>query len=634
MHRYVLLTLVLAAAATIGAGPVSADSLSGRTIDGSGNNATHPAWGQAGTQYLRVAAPTYADGIGRMVSGPSPRYISNRIFNDVGQNLFSENDISQWGWAWGQFIDHDIGLRDERPAESADMPYDKHDKLEAFSNDVGTIAFSRTPAAPGTGSNSPRQQINTISSFIDASNVYGNTNARLDWLRDGKVDGDPSNNAATLMMSADKYLPRADARGNPSAAPPMDLMGALAGTPTKAVEAGDVRANENVALTAIHTLFAREHNRIVAALPNVLSAEQKFQIARRVVGAEVEFITYNEFLPTLGVRLDPYRGYVPGVNPSLSNEFAVVGYRAHSMVHGEFEPTVPAGTYTDDQLNNVFPAEGITVERNADGTVTLVIPLVVAFGNPDLLTQVGEGPILQSLGEHEYKNDEQIDNSLRSVLFEVPKPNGTSPPTCGSPVIKPACFTDVSDLGADDIQRGRDHGMPSYNDLRKAYGLPPVRSFTEITGESTDAFPSDPKLDPHDPIDDPQSLDFVELRDAQGNVIPLGSDAAQEEAVTGVRRTTLAARLRAIYGDVGKVDAFVGMVSERHVPGTEFGPLQLAIWKKQFQALRDGDRFFYLNDPVLDTIRQTYGITYRHTLAELISLDAGVNVEPNVFKAG
>jgi hypothetical protein len=634
MHRYVLLTLVLAAAATIGAGPVSADSLSGRTIDGSGNNATHPAWGQAGTQYLRVAAPTYADGIGRMVSGPSPRYISNRIFNDVGQNLFSENDISQWGWAWGQFIDHDIGLRDERPAESADMPYDKHDKLEAFSNDVGTIAFSRTPAAPGTGSNSPRQQINTISSFIDASNVYGNTNARLDWLRDGKVDGDPSNNAATLMMSADKYLPRADARGNPSAAPPMDLMGALAGTPTKAVEAGDVRANENVALTAIHTLFAREHNRIVAALPNVLSAEQKFQIARRVVGAEVEFITYNEFLPTLGVRLDPYRGYVPGVNPSLSNEFAVVGYRAHSMVHGEFEPTVPAGTYTDDQLNNVFPAEGITVERNADGTVTLVIPLVVAFGNPDLLTQVGEGPILQSLGEHEYKNDEQIDNSLRSVLFEVPRPNGTSPPTCGSPVIKPACFTDVSDLGADDIQRGRDHGMPSYNDLRKAYGLPPVRSFTEITGESTDAFPSDPKLDPHDPIDDLQSLDFVELRDAQGNVIPLGSDAAQEEAVTGVRRTTLAARLRAIYGDVGKVDAFVGMVSERHVPGTEFGPLQLAIWKKQFQALRDGDRFFYLNDPVLDTIRETYGITYRHTLAELISLDAGVNVEPNVFKAG
>ena len=41
------------------------------------------------------------------------------------------------------------------------------------------------------------------------------------------------------------------------------------------------------------------------------------------------------------------------------------------------------------------------------------------------------------------------------------------------------------------------------------------------------------------------------------------------------------------------------MVAEPHVPGTEFGELQLAIWKQQFQALRDGDRFFYANDPAL-----------------------------------
>ena len=266
--------------------------------------------------------------------------------------------------------------------------------------------------------------------------------------------------------------------------------------------------------------------------------------------------------------------------------------------------------------------------------MTLVIPLVIAFGNPDLLTQIGEGPILESLGEHQYKNDEQFDNSLRSVLFDVPKPNGKSPPSCGSPVIDPSCFTDVSDLAADDIQRSRDHGLPSYNDVRKAYGLAPVRSFTEITWESTDQFPAnDPKIDPHDPIDDPDILDFVELRDAQGNVIPPGSDAAQEDAVTGVRKSTLAARLRAIYGSVDKVDAFVGMVSEQHVRGTEFGPLQLAIWKKQFQALRDGDRFFYSSDPVLATISQNYGITYRHSLAELVELDAGTTIQANAFKA-
>ena len=74
------------------------------------------------------------------------------------------------------------------------------------------------------------------------------------------------------------------------------------------------------------------------------------------------------------------------------------------------------------------------------------------------------------------------------------------------------------------------------------------------------------------------------------------------------------------------VDAFVGMVSEPHVRGTEFGELQLAIWKKQFEALRDGDRFFYLNDPALSSSSATYGIDYRKTLAEIIKRNTGVDV--------
>src|SRR5207253_495174 len=173
------------------------------------------------------------------------------------------------------------------------------------------------------------------------------------------------------------------------------------------------------------------------------------------------------------------------------------------------------------------------------------------------------------------------DNSLRSVLFQVPKPGIPDPSVCGTPVINPDCFTGVQDLGAIDIERGRDHGMPYYNDLRRAYGLAPKTSFTAITGESTAGFPSDPLIDANDPINDPNILDFVELRDANGNVIPPGSDAAREEAVTGVRRTTLAARLKAGYYDVN----------------------------------------------------QLYGIDYRHTLAEIIELNTGVDVQPNVFKA-
>ena len=300
---------------------------SSRSLDGSGNNQQHPAWGAAGNFYSRVAAPNYADGVGSMVAGPGARYISNRIFNDNGQNIFSENEITQWGWAWGQFIDHDIGLRDETPAENAPIPFNQHDPLESFSNEVGQLEFARTP-----GVGSPRQQVNTLSSFIDASQVYGVTQSRDDWLRQG----------ARLLLP-DGYLPFADARGDVSAAPPMDLMGRLTGMPQNAAVAGDVRANENIALTSIHTLFAREHNRIVDQLPDSLTRDAKFQIARRVVGAEIEFITYNEFLPALGVNLPGYNGYNPGVDATLANEFATVGYRAHSMVHGEFEPTLAGG---------------------------------------------------------------------------------------------------------------------------------------------------------------------------------------------------------------------------------------------------------------------------------------------------
>ncbi len=82
-----------------------------RTLDGSGNNRAHPTWGKSNTAYLRVAAANYADRVAEPVAGPSSRYVSNRIFNDTSQNLFSENGVTQWGFVWGQFMDHTFGLR-------------------------------------------------------------------------------------------------------------------------------------------------------------------------------------------------------------------------------------------------------------------------------------------------------------------------------------------------------------------------------------------------------------------------------------------------------------------------------------------------------------------------------------------
>ena len=111
------------------------------------------------------------------------------------------------------------------------------------------------------------------------------------------------------------------------------------------------------------------------------------------------------------------------------------------------------------------------------------------------------------------------------------------------------------DLAALDIQRGRDHGLPDYNTLRSTYGLARVTSFDRD------------QLRPGDP-----------------------GEAASSCSAT-----------------VDNIDAFVGALAEDHLPGSSVGPLIHAIVGNQFERLRDGDRFFYTNDPFLAVRRASGG---------------------------
>jgi len=210
------------------------------------------------------------------------------------------------------------------------------------------------------------------------------------------------------------------------------------------------------------------------------------------------------------------------------------------------------------------------------------------------------------------------------VLFQIPVPGN---PDCVDGPTMPECFNAVHDLGALDIARGRDHGMPLYNDLRRAYGLAPKATFTAITGEATSSLGGRS-------INDPHILDFVQLSDIDGNPVAADSPEAETSVTKAVRRTTTAARLRAIYGSPDNVDAFVGMMAEQHVAGSEMGELQQAIWKKQFEALRNGDRFFFGNNQGLNTIQGLFGVDFHTTLADVIARSSAVpraDLEDNVF---
>jgi hypothetical protein len=137
----------------------------------------------------------------------------------------------------------------------------------------------------------------------------------------------------------------------------------------------------------------------------------------------------------------------------------------------------------------------------------------------------------------------------------------------------------VALLDAIDIQRARDHGLPDYNTLREAYGLPRVTSFAEIT-----------------------------------------SDVASQDAIA------------AVYGDVNSIDPFVGALAEDRLPGGSVGPLVAAGYRVQFERLRDGDRFWYENDSDFSAseiaeLRQT-------RLADIILRNTGVRrLQSNVFFA-
>lgn len=587
-----------------------------QSLNGVNNNPNVSTAGAAGTRYLRIGPTRYADGRSQMASGPAARLVSNREFNDTNVNVFSERGVTQWGLVWGQFIDHTIGLREENGTVS-NIPFSASDPLETFTNTLGVIPFTRTAAAPGTGVLNARQHNNTESAFIDAEAVYGRTDTRLDWMRNGSVDGNPDNNSATLLLP-NNYLPRASARGNASTAPTMAVDGRLLSNPSRAAVAGDVRANEQMLLTATHTLFAREHNRIVSQLPSTLSQQDKYQIARAVVIAEIQHVTYNEFLPAMGVSLPAYGGYNVSLNPANAHEFATIGYRAHSFLHGEAELETNVSRYSSTTLN-ALRAQG--VEVTVDGAdVEIAVPFNVAFFNPDLVEQLQLGPIMNGIGsESQYRNDEMIDNQFRSVLFRIP--TSTNPDCLDGPTL-PQCFRGVLDLGAVDVQRGRDHGMGTYNQVRNAYGLASKTSFTSITGESTETLPAGLT------INDPRCLDIIALFDINGNPTTVEAD----NATRVVKRCTLAARLKAIYGSVSNLDAFVGMVAERHVTGSDLGELQRAIWSEQFRALRDGDRFFYLNDPLQSFIRNNFGIDSRKTLAQIITANTDVPASGNVFR--
>ena len=426
---------------------------------------------------------SYGDSVSSLAGGdrPSSRAVSNAVMAQ-DEDMPSAVGTSDLFWVWGQFLDHDIDLTKGPEAgqeEPANIPVPTGDPFfDPFNTGTQEIGLTRSGFDPSTGTDSdnPREQVNEITSFIDASMIYGSDPATAASLRapGGKLatsDGD------MLPLDGGHFV------------------------------AGDVRANENVALTSMHTIFMREHNRLVDELAEEhpdYDDERLYQEAKALVEAKIQVITYNEFLPLLlgENALGDYEGYKADVDPSIANIFATAAFRVgHTMLSSTIKRVDEKGE--EDPFGH--------------------LALRDAFFRPDkLLTEGGTDPILRGLATNVSQEiDTRLVDDVRNFLFGPPGAGGF-------------------DLGSLNIQRGRDHGLPSYNEARVAYGLDPVTDFDEITSDS-------------------------EIADS----------------------------LEAVYGTVDKIDVFVGGLAEDAVPDALVGELFHAVLLDQFTRLRDGDRFWY-----------------------------------------
>ncbi len=156
-----------------------------RIFDGTGNNLTHPQWGSAGVALLRHSPAAYEDGVSAPAGAtrPSARMISNAVAAQSA-SLPNAAGVSDFLWQWGQFLDHDLDLTGPAaPPEPFDIPVPWQDP---FFDPTGTgtqwILLDRSFYTM-VGHPLVRQQMNQITAFIDASQVYGSDAVRAAALR-------------------------------------------------------------------------------------------------------------------------------------------------------------------------------------------------------------------------------------------------------------------------------------------------------------------------------------------------------------------------------------------------------------------------------------------------------------------
>ncbi|MEQ2236972.1 hypothetical protein ILYODFUR_018167 [Ilyodon furcidens] len=460
-----------------------------RTATSVCNNLNNPRLGASNTPFTRWLPSEYDDGISQPKGWdrnrkfnnfllPLVRQVSNNILSTTDAGIVNDTEFTHMVTLFGQWNDHDLtftpfspsirsfskGLNCDESCEHSEpcipIPIPRGDPRIPSRPDTCIPAFRSAPAC-GTGYSafnfggepSKREQINSLTAFLDLGQVYGSDeklalNLRNLTSNDGllRVNTEFRDNGRELLPFHSLQVQMCATRRRVT-------------NDTNAREvpcfiAGDGRVDENIALTSIHTLFMREHNRLARQLKRLnpqWDSETLYQEARKIMGAYTQLFVFRDYLPhivgpdAMSRLLGRYPGYNRNVDPSIANVFATAAYR---FAHLAIQPVL-FRLDANYREHPQFPS----------------VPLFKAFFTPwRIIFEGGVDPLLRGLLGRPAKlgtQDHMMVDALRERLFQFVQHLAL-------------------DLGSLNMQRGRDHGLPGYNAWRRFCGLSQPRNQAEL----------------------------------------------------------------------------------------------------------------------------------------------------------
>ncbi|WP_329063545.1 peroxidase family protein [Amycolatopsis sp. NBC_01480] len=421
------------------------EALRARTPDGRWNDLSDPDMGSAGTPFGRNVPPRLTKPNTRIMMDPNPRDISNLL---LARDTFKPaHIINALAAAWLQFENHNWffhGTGD--PDDCIEIPLSEQDDWPER-----PMKIRRTPRHPCSHMKTDRAPayVNEETHWWDASQLYGTGAAKQNSIRsyvDGKIK----------VQDDSRLLPHDELPG-------VDLTG--------------MTENWWTGVAMLHTLFSREHNAICDAIKKEhpeFSDQRLFEVAWLTNAALIAKIHTVEWTPTVlrhpalqvGMRAnwwglagetvgrtfgrfsdrDVVCGIVGsppshhGVPFSLTEEFVSV-YRMHPLIPDDW-------SFFDLESGRLVEKVSFT-EIQGEATRAFMDK----YSMPDLYYSFG----LANAGRvclHNYPN----------ALRRLTRIDGQ-----------------LTDLATLDITRDRERGVPRYNDLREALGMPRARTFAELT---------------------------------------------------------------------------------------------------------------------------------------------------------